>query len=89
MLHHRTTRAATEKIKRGVVDDTEQPAFRVVHDTDTGQRGKRFHQCVLDNILAIDSRAGHAGAVSVELWTNLTHQLLELITRLISRIISH
>ena len=83
-LHHRTARAATEKIKRGVVGNTEQPAFRVVDDTDTGQGGKGFHQCVLDNILAIDSRAGHAGAVSMELGTNLTHQLLELIARIIS-----
>ena len=84
MLHHRTARAATEKIKRGVVGDTEQPAFRVVDDTDTGQGGKGFNQCVLDNILAIDSRAGHAGAVSMELWTKLTHRLLELLTRIIS-----
>src|SRR5260370_18835329 len=83
MLHHRTARAATEKIKRGVVGDTEQPAFRVADDTDTGQGGKGFNQCVLDNILAIDSRAGHAGAVSMELWTKRTHQPLELITPII------
>src|SRR5712671_800711 len=88
MLHHRTARAATEKIKRGVVGDTEQPAFRVVDDTDTGQGGKGFNQCVLDNILAIDSRAGHAGAVSMELCTKLTHQPLELITRIISHRLS-
>jgi hypothetical protein len=84
MVHHRAARAATEKIKRGVVGDTEQPAFRVVDDTDTGQGGKGFNQRVLDNILTIDSRAGHAGAVSMKLWTKLTNQLLELITHIIS-----
>ncbi len=84
MLHHRTARAATGKIKCGVVGDTEQPAFRVVDDADTGQGGKGFHHCVLDNILAIDSRAGHAGAVSMELWAKLTNQTFELITRIIS-----
>src|SRR5580704_7152229 len=84
MLHHRTARAATEKIKRGVVGDTEQPAFWVVDDTDTGQGGKGFNHRVLDNILAIDRRAGHAGAVSMELRTKLTHQTFELITRTIS-----
>src|ERR1700678_3070300 len=84
MLHHRTARAATEKIKRGVVGDTEQPASRVVDDADTGQGGKGFNQRVLNNVLAIDSTAGHASAVAMELWTTLTHQLLELITRIIS-----
>src|SRR5580700_2401352 len=87
-LHHRTAGAATEKIERSVVGDAEQPAFRVVDDTDTGQGGKGFNQCVLDNILAIDGRAGHAGAVSMELWTKLTHQLLELITHVISHRLS-
>src|ERR1700722_4703561 len=88
MVHHWTARATTEKIERSVVGDAEQPAFRVVDDTDTGQGGKGFNQCVLDNILAIDSRAGHAGAVSMELGTNLTHQLLELIARISSHCLS-
>ena len=64
--------------------DTEQPAFRVVDDTDIRQRGKGFHQCVLDNVLSIDGRAGHARAVSMELWTKLTHQPFELSARIIS-----
>jgi hypothetical protein len=38
----------------------------------------------LHNILAIDSRAGHAGAVSMELGTKLTHQMFKLITQIIS-----
>ena len=42
------------------------------------QRGNGFNQSVLDNVLAIDGGAGHARAVSMELWTKLTHQPLEL-----------
>jgi len=73
MLHHRTAARGDGENQARVVGDTEQPAFRVVDDTDTGQGGKGFNQCVLDNILAIDSRAGHAGAVSMELLDEAHH----------------
>ena len=43
MLHHRTAGAAPEKIKRGVVGDTEQPAFRIGDDVDTRQGSKSFN----------------------------------------------
>ena len=59
--------------------DTEQPAFRVVEDTDIRHRGKGLNQRVLDNVLSIDGGAGHARAVSMELWTKLTHQPFEFV----------
>jgi hypothetical protein len=39
---------------------------------------------VLNNVLAIDGGAGHARAVSMELWPKLTHQLFKLSARIIS-----
>ena len=84
VLHHRTARAAAQEIERRVVGDTEQPAFRVVDDTDIRHRGKGLNQRVLDNVLAIDGGAGHARAVSMELWSKLTRQLFELIAHRIS-----
>src|SRR5229473_6811665 len=84
VLHHRTARAAAQEIERGVVGDTEQPAFRVVEDTDMRHRGKGLNQGVLNNVLAIDGGAGHARAVSMELWTKLTHQPFKLSARIIS-----
>jgi hypothetical protein len=84
MLHHWSPCAPAEKIKGGIVGDTEQPALRIVDDTDTGQSGEGFDHCVLNDILSIDGRAGHASAVSMQLWTKLTHQALKLITQIIS-----
>jgi hypothetical protein len=66
------------------VGDTEQPAFRVVDDTEIRQRGKSLNQRVLNNVLAIDGGAGHARAVSMELWSKLTHQPFEF-----ARIVSY
>src|SRR5579863_562470 len=86
ILHHGAARAAAQEVERGVVGDTEQPALRVVDDTDIRQRGKGFNQRVLDNVLAIDGGSGHARAVSMELWTKLTHQPLELSVRMIAHL---
>jgi hypothetical protein len=88
ILHHRVARAAAQQIERCVVGDTKQPAFRVVEDTGIRHRGKGLNQRVLNNVLAIDGGAGHARAISMELWTKLTRQLFELIAHRISHWIS-
>src|ERR1700722_12787275 len=89
VLYHRTARAATQKIERGVVGDTEQPAFWVVENTDLPHRGKGLHQRVLDNVLSIDGGAGHSRTISMELGSKLTRQLFELIAHGISHYLNH
>ena len=57
--------AAAQEIDRGVVRDAEEPALRVVH------RGVVGFDClddgILNGVLAVDDRPGHAGAIAVEL----------------------
>ncbi len=59
--------ATPEKIQRGVVDDPEHPALHI----DDGARGRkrldRFQHRVLNHVLAVDRRAGHARGVTVQL----------------------
>src|ERR1700691_534146 len=71
VLQHRPPRASTQEIKRGIVSDTEQPAFSVADDTGIRQGGEGLDHRILDDILPIDGGASHARTVSIELWTKL------------------
>ena len=59
--------AAAQMIKRGIVRDAKQPAFRIGDRSGRGKGFDRLHQRFLDHILAVDDRAGHAGAVAMQL----------------------
>lgn len=65
---------ATQEIERGIVRDAEQPTLRPGDGSCLGQRLDRPQQRLLQEVLAVDDGAGHAGAIAVQLWPQLAKQ---------------
>jgi hypothetical protein len=66
--------APPQKVQRRVVRDAEQPALRMGDRFRLRQGLDRLHQRFLNDILAIHHRAGHAGAVAMQLGPQLAEQ---------------
>src|SRR5580658_4802470 len=47
--------------------DAEQPALRIVERSGARERFERLQQRLLDDVLAVDRRTGHAGAIAMQL----------------------
>ncbi|BCH09237.1 hypothetical protein MesoLj131c_34950 [Mesorhizobium sp. 131-3-5] len=69
--------AAAQEIERRIVGDAKQPAFRVGNRAGNGQGLDRLGQRLLQHILAIEDRAGHAGTVAVQLGAQFPKQALK------------
>jgi hypothetical protein len=60
--------AAPQKVERGVVSNSKQPASQIRDRWSVGQSLDRLQERLLDHILAINHRAGHPRAVTVDFW---------------------
>ena len=76
-------RAAAQEIQRRVVGDAEQPALRMGDRAGVGKRLDRLGHRLLQHVLAIDDRAGHAGAIAMQLGPKLRQKLLEACARVV------
>src|SRR5262245_10621449 len=70
-----------QKIQGGVGGDAIQPALRISHGNGCVPSLHRFHQRILNNILAVDHRARHAGAIPMELRSRLQDKAFEFAER--------
>ena len=71
-------RAAAQEIQRRVVGDAEQPALDVGERAGMREGLDRLDQRLLQHVLAVDHRAGHAGAIAMQPRPQLGQEPLEL-----------
>jgi hypothetical protein len=69
--------AAAQKVQRRIVGDAKQPAFRMGNRLRLRKSLDRLHQRLLDHILAVDDRAGHAGAVTMQFRSQLGEKTIQ------------
>ena len=86
ILHCRRARATAKEIERSVMGDPKQPAFEVIDDTDHRLGVESLDHRILDDVLAIDGRASHPRAISMELGTELTQHSFKVVARMVSHL---
>ena len=69
--------AAAQKVQRRIVGDAKQPAFRMGNRLRLRKGLDRLHQRFLDHILAVDDRAGHPGAVTMQFRSQLGEKTIQ------------
>ena len=67
-----------QMIERRIVRDAKQPAFEVAYGR-IWQGVERLCQRILNDVLAIDDRTGHAGAIAMELRAQRPDKLVEIL----------
>ena len=70
---------AAQKIQAGVSSNAKEPAFKIVHSGSLGSRAHGLHKSVLQDILTIDGRAGHAGTETMKAGSHRPQAILEFV----------
>jgi hypothetical protein len=71
------TRAAAQQVERRVMRDAKEPRFGIVDRRERRIGLDRLDQRLLHRVFAIDDRAGHPGAIAMELRPQFAEQPVE------------
>src|ERR1700678_1690244 len=74
-----------QEIEARVVGDAKQPALEIIHSGALGSREKGLDEGILQYILAIDLRSGHARAVAMKAWPQHFQTTFEFVGVHVSR----
>ena len=77
---HVSSFIASQKVHSGVVGDAEEPWFQVRRLPHLAERVIGLCQGVLDDVLAVEDRTGHASAIAMKLWAQLVNELHEAVS---------